>query len=548
MPEKIYDYIVIGSGFGGSVSAFRLAQKGYRVAVIESGKRFASEDFPKSNWNLRKFLWLPKIFCYGIQRMNLLNDVLVLSGAGVGGGSLVYAATLYVPPDEFFEERTIRKLGGKEGLLPYYRLASLMLGVAENPYFGAPEAVLKETAEDLGFGHTFRKTPVGICFEDPEKPAADPYFSGEGPPRQGCEFCGGCMVGCRVNAKNTLDKNYLYFAEKLGTEIVPETKAVEIRPLDDGTYAVATRSTTGLFGRPRRTFHAKGVVVSAGTLGTLDLLLGMKAKKLLPGLSDVLGRRVRTNSEAIIGATSRKRDVDYSKGVAITSSVHPDPRTHIEPVRYPAGSSAMYLLETNLTDGGGKIPRPLRYLGNVLRHPLDFLRTLVPYDFARRSIILLVMQTVDNSIRIVRKRRWFRPFSRSLGSKREGGARPPTYIPVAHTFARSMAKKMDAIPGSSIPEVLLDTPTTAHILGGCAIAENENEGVVDLQNRVFGHENLLVCDGSMVPVNLGVNPSLTIAALTERAMSFIPPKGGRIAHLEAEHGWGTTNLLHRTTK
>ncbi|MCB1309624.1 MAG: GMC family oxidoreductase, partial [Leptospiraceae bacterium] len=436
LPE--YDYIIIGSGFGGSVSAMRLSQKGYRVAVLESGKRWDAKDFPKTNWNVRKFLWFPKVFCYGIQRINLLNDVMILSGSGVGGGSLVYANTLYVPKKQFFNHPTVKQLGGEKSLMPYYDLARRMLGVVENPRTWEVDDHMQATAEEMGFGDTFTTTPVGVYFGDPDK-KKDPYFGGEGPERFGCNYCGGCMVGCRFHAKNTLDKNYLYFAEKLGATVYPETRVVDVIPQGvDGSdgYIIKTDSPTGWFGYPRRTFRARGVIFSAGVLGTVNLLSRLKQSGRLPHLSEELGNRARTNSESIIGVTVPGKHADFSRGIAITSSVHPDDHTHIEPVRYSKGSDVMGMLATVMVDGGGPIPRALKFIGTVFRHPLQYLRTLWPIGFAQKSIILLVMQTLDDSLKLVRRRRWIWPFTRSLTSA-EGEV--PTYIPVANQFARKLA-------------------------------------------------------------------------------------------------------------
>lgn len=545
-----FDYLIVGSGFGGSVSALRLAQKGYTVGVIEAGKRWRSADFPKTNWSTRKFLWLPKLFMYGIQRITLVRNVMILSGAGVGGGSLVYANTLYVPPEPFFQTDVIRKLGGRDALLPFYDIAKRMLGVVTNPRLWEVDEHMRAVATEMGRGDTFTPTPVAINFgtEGQEGAAAgDPYFGGEGPQRHYCNFCGGCMVGCRFGAKNTLDKNYLYFAEKLGARVIPETQVVDILPLsEDGGagYELRTKSTTGLFGRPRKTFRTKNLILSAGVLGTVDLLMRMKESGRLPRLSQRLGDAVRTNSEAILGVTVKGRDVDFSRGIAITSSVHPTADTHIEPVRYSKGSDAMGSLATVLTDGGGRIPRQLRFLGVVLRHPIQFLRTAHPFGFAKRTIILLVMQTLDSSIALVRRRPWFFPFFRTLTSRQSQGSKIPTYIPIAHDFTRRLAKRLGGIPRSAYNEVLLDVPTTAHILGGCNIGDTPATGVIDERNRVYGYENMLVCDGSMIPANLGVNPSLSITAFTERAMSMIPPQAGaEQKHFEFEKNWKITGTL-----
>lgn len=542
-----YDYIVIGSGFGGSVSALRLTQKGYKVAVLEAGKRFADKDFPATNWNLRKFLWMPEILCYGIQRMSLLKDVLVLSGAGVGGGSLVYANTLYVPPQKFFDHPTLQKMGGSQGVLPYYELAKKMLGVITNPRLGPVDDIMLATAKEFGAGETFAPTPVGVFFGTAGQTEPDPYFFGEGPERTGCNECGGCMVGCRFGAKNTLVKNYLYLAEKLGATIIPETEVTEVLPLSaDGSagYTLKTRTSTRPDGKPFRTLRSRGVVFSAGVLGTMKLLLQMKADHKLPRLSERLGKTVRTNSEAILGATSRDPDSDYSRGIAITSSIYPDADSHIEPVRYSAGSDMMGMLATLITDGGGKIPRQLRFFANIFKHPRDFMRVVHPFGFAKHSIIVLFMQTLDNSLQLRLKKGLFG--SHLTSASEDGSKKAPSYIPLANEFTRKMAEKMGAVPGSTINEVLLDVPTTAHILGGCGIGSHAGEGVIDLQNRVFGYQNMLVCDGSMMPANLGVNPSLTITALSERAMSFVPVKPGADLHyLEADKRWGTAELLTR---
>ncbi len=547
MNKYDYDYIIIGSGFGGSVSAMRLSQKGYKVAVIESGKRWKSEDFPKTSFSLSKYVWLPKIFCYGIQRINLLNDVMILSGAGVGGGSLVYANTLYVPPKPFFENSVVQKMGAEKVLLPFYEIAKRMLGVIENPKLWEVDTFMKETAEEMGVGHTFKRTPVGINFN--EKDNVDPYFGGEGPERNSCNFCGGCMVGCRFNAKNTLDKNYLYFAEKLGAVIIPETKVDKLIPLslDGGEgYEINTISTTGFLGSPKTSLRARNVVISAGVLGTLGLLLKMQQEKIMTRLSPMLGSTVRTNSESIVGVTSLKKDVDFSKGIAITSSIYPDEHTHIEPVRYSAGSDAMGSLAAGtLVDGGKGVPRFLRFIWSSILHPINTIRFISPFGFAKKSIILLVMQTVDNSIKIVRKRRLIWPFQKTLTSTQENGVHIPAFIPIANEFARRLAKRIGGVARSTLNEVLLDIPTTAHILSGCMIGDSPETGVIDLKNQVYGYKNLLICDGSMVPANLGVNPSLTITALSERAMSFIPlaseAEGAKF--FDYEKNWKVTDTL-----
>ncbi|MCK5098415.1 MAG: GMC family oxidoreductase, partial [Desulfobacteraceae bacterium] len=474
--------------------------------------------------------------------MNLLNDVFVLGGAGVGGGSLNYANTLYIPPDKFFENQTVKNLGGKESLLPYFELAKKMLGAVENPYKGDGDLLMRDTAAETGREHTFHRTQVGVYFGEEGKRVKDPYFEGEGPDRTGCEFCGACMTGCRKDAKNTLDKNYLYFAQKFGARIIPENKVIDVQPLsDDGSkgYKITTACTTGLLSS-KSVFQTKAIVFSAGVLGTLSLLLKMKNKGRLPRLSDNLGKVVRTNSEALIGVKSNKKNVDFSKGVAITSSVHPDDNTHIELVRYARGNDAMGFLPVLLTDGGGKIPRLLKYIGNVLLNPLKFFRILNPIGFSYRSLILLVMQTHDNYINVMPKRRLIWPFIKSLSSEQASEKKNPVYIPIANDFSRRLAKRMDGIPCSVASEVYLNIPLTAHIMGGCSA----EKGVIDEQNRVTGYKNMIIADGSTIPANLGVNPSLSITALSERAMSFIPVKKlKRMNFLKVEKLWDVTDLL-----
>lgn len=531
-PAYDYDYIVVGSGFGGSVSALRLAEKGYRVLVVEAGKRWRTEDFPRSNWNLRKYLWLPAFFCYGIQRLTLLRDVLVLSGAGVGGGSLVYANTLLVPPEEVFRRGNWpHGVDWWTALTPHYETAQRMLGVTVNPHLWPGDELLRDFARSLGREETFRPTRVGVLFgERPGQPAGDPYFGGEGPQRSTCTQCGGCMVGCRHGAKNTLDKNYLWFAEKLGAEVLPETRVTRVEPLAGPAgrgpgYRVRLERTTRKLRKGRRALTARGVVFAAGALGSVDLLLRCREAGALRGLSPALGRYARTNSEVICGFTARDDRVDYSQGIAIASGFHPTADTYMEVVRYPAGSDAMGLLGTLLTDDGSRLTRPLRWLSSCARHPLDFLRTLKLTGWARRSTILLVMQTLDSSLSLVRRRRWFWPFGRGLTSRPEPGQPPvPAFIPVANQAARALAPRVGGFPSSAINEVLLNVPTTAHLLGGAPMGRSADEGVVDGRNRVFGYEELFVVDGAMIPVNLGVNPSLTITAMAEHAMSQVPAK------------------------
>jgi cholesterol oxidase len=488
-----YDVVVIGSGFGGSVAALRLAEKAYRVGVLEAGRRFEPEDYPRTSWRVRRFLWMPRFGCRGIQRLTLLRDVLVLSGAGVGGGSLVYANVHYEPPPSVWDDPT----WGEE-LRPFYALARRMLGSTETPFDSEADVVMRQVAERLRAGATFERTPVGVWFG---ADGVDPYFGGAGPLRNGCVRCGGCMVGCRHGAKNTLDRNYLWLAERLGAEVVAEREATLLRRVADGWEVEARRPG---WSRRRETFRAREVVLAAGVLGTLKLLLASR----LGGPR--VGESVRTNSEALVGAAARGTVVDYSKGIAIGSSFQPDPDTHIEPVRYPSGSNLMGLLGTVLVDGGGRTPRQLRFLGAVARRPLVFLRSLSVRRWSERTIIVLAMQARPSALR-VRLRR---------GRLTSDGSDAPSYIPVANEAARIAAELIGGDPGSSMNEVLLDVPTTAHILGGACV-----DAVVDRFHRVLAEPGLHVVDGSAVNANLGVNPSLTIAAQAERALAFWPNRG-----------------------
>lgn len=543
-----FDYLVIGSGFGGSVAAMRLAQKGYTVGVIEAGRHWSADAFTRRNWNLRKFLWMPGLGLHGTWRLRLLNKVFILAGSGVGGGSLNYANTLYVPPEFFFESDSVRRLGGREEFLPYYDLASRMLGVVENPVETAQDTLLRETAGEIGRAETFRFTPVGVYFGTKGEAAPDPYFEGEGPDRIGCELCGECMTGCRKDAKNSLDKNYLYFARKFGARIFAENKAVDIRPISpDGNdgYLVRTRKTSGVM-KSRRglTFRARNLVVAAGTLGTNRLLLEMKKKGRLPALSGHLGEFVRTNSETMLGVRSLSRETDFTTGVAITSSIHPDGETHIEPVRFGRGHDVMAVLIAALTDGKKKIPRVLRWLGNEIRRPIRHFRLRFPAGWAQKTVILLVMQTADNFFHLKVRRPWIFPFVKTLVADSGRDGRSPTWIPVGNEFARRLAARIRGVAGNVITEVVMNAPITAHILGGCSFGPTPEEGVIDSQNRVKGYPNMIVCDGSQIPGNLGVNPALSITAFAERAMSFIPEKK-EIRYLRAEKKWGLEGFLAR---
>ncbi len=519
------DVAVVGSGFGGSVAALRFTEKGHRVVVLEKGKRWRPEDHPSTNWNLPKAFWFPWLGCHGTWSMHLIREALILGGVGVGGGSLVYAATLFEPPDRVWDDPAWKELEDWRAEMPrHYATARRMLGSAQNPRLSRVDTALRHAAERRGFGETFRSTDVGIFFGEPDEEVPDPYFNGQGPPRTGCIFCAGCMVGCRPGAKNTLDKNYLHLAQRGGAEIRPETKVELIEPLPKGGYRLHLRRSTRLVGAARSTLSAERVVVSAGVIGTASLLMTCRDRGALPDLSPQLGNWVRTNSEALLGITGREPGLN--EGVAITSKIEVDEHTHMEPVRFPSGSDVMLLLGTLLTDGGPGVPRQLRWLGNVLRHPIKALRVAKPWGKAERSMVLLVMQTEAGHTRITRERRWYWPLTRTITSRPlPGEPRIPSYIPQANQVARELGHELDAVPQSSLNEVLLDTSTTAHILGGCAMASGPERGVISSRGEVFGHPGLYVMDGSVVAANLGVNPSLTITALAEHMCSKIPPKG-----------------------
>ena len=526
-----FDFIVIGSGFGGSVSAMRLSEKGYRVLVLERGKRYRAEDFPRSNWNVFKFLWLPAARCFGIMGINFFDDIMILNGSGVGGGSLVYASTHIQPADAFYAAEEWSALADwKTELAPYFETANRMLGVTCNPWRGPADEILYDIAVELGREETFAPTPVAIYFGEPGKTVPDPFFGGEGPPRAGCTFCGGCMVGCRHNAKNTLDKNYLYFAEKYGAEIRPESQVVDIRPLPDGRddgarYEVIYERTTDWLRKRRFAVRAHNVVVSAGVLGTVDLLLRCRDEtRSLPRLSRQLGKMVRSNSEALMGVTAREPVADFSEGVAITSHFWVDEVTSVEPVRYPRGSSLMRNLAVPLVDMEGSAPARLwRFIRYGLQKPYDLLKVRLLPDWARDSTIVLVMQTLENRMHLSQGRSLWTLGRRGLVTTRDETLPIPAVIDAGRQVVERFAARINGVPQSTMHEVLLNTASTAHILGGCAIAGSIERGVVDANHEVFNYPGLYVADGSVIPANLGVNPSLTITAMAERAMSKIPP-------------------------
>jgi cholesterol oxidase len=553
-----YDVVVVGSGFGGAVSALRLTEKGYSVAVLEAGRRFAREELPRNSWDVRNYLWAPALGLYGIQRIHLLSNVMILAGAGVGGGSLNYANTLYVPPPAFFQDRQWGHITDwQEELKPYYEQAKRMLGVRLNPTTTPSDVHLRTAAERMGVGDSFHLAPVGVYFGDgedadgssraePGKEVPDPYFGGAGPSRQACHECGECMTGCRHGAKNTLNENYLYLAERAGAEIHAMTTVVDVREDGEGGHLVGVAPTdarrgrgarrrggaNGTNGGAQRTLRARWVVVAAGTYGTQTLLHRMRDSGALPRLSPRLGDLTRTNSEALVGALTDERryhkkygkdaELDFTRGVAITSSMHPDENTHIEPVRYGRGSNAMGALTTLQVNHASRLPRALAHLVTCARHPVLFVRSLSNHKWSERTIIGLVMQSLDNSLTTYRKKKGL---GKGLLTARQGhGAPNPLHIPAGAEAARHLADAINGFPGTNIGE-LMGTPLTAHFLGGCPIGADADSGVIDPYHRLYGHPGVYVVDGAAVSANLGVNPSLTITAQAERAAALWPNKG-----------------------
>jgi cholesterol oxidase len=517
----VYDYIIIGSGFGGSVASLRLTEKGYKVLTLEQGKRFQPRDFPRTNWNLPKYLWIPALRFFGFQRLSFYSTASILSGVGVGGGSLVYANTLYRPPDEFFRNTSWSRFGDWKNVLePFYIRASFMLGRQKYCKRNPEDVMLEEISKELNAFNTFDSVHVGVNLDGGEL-ETDPYFNGLGPLRKGCVECAGCMVGCRENAKNSLDRNYLWFAEKLGLEILPETKAERIS-YSNNLYHIETKSITSLFPR-KETFVTRGIIVAAGTLGTLELLLKQKFKyATLPRLSDKLGFELRTNAETLCAVS--RAPVKLNNGLAITSVFSPDPLTHVEIVKYPDNSNAMKLFFGLSAEGAGtSLGRSLKLLKKMVTHPDHFLRILFNFKWSSNLVIFLVMQTVDNAMKMIWKNTIF---GGKIKIDNRGQKRVPAYIPVGQEVMERYARKIHGIPQNILLEVFFDRPTTAHILGGCPMSETAEAGLVDENLRVHGYPDFFITDGSVIQGNIGVNPSLTITAMAEYAMSKIPARNG----------------------
>jgi len=521
MTQLDFDYVIIGSGFGGSVSALRLAEKGYKILVVEKGKWYKGEDFPKNNWNLRKWLWEPKIKLYGFFKMTFLNHVTILSGVGVGGGSLTYANTLPIPKQNFFNSGSWSSLNNWESeLKPFYDIAYKMLGVTRNPVLFEADLAIKKIAKNIGKSHDFEAAKVSVYFGESGRTVKDPYFNGKGPDRTGCIHCGACMTGCRHNAKNTLDKNYLYLAQQLDTTILAEKEVYNVTPLgnNDGSegYKILFRSSIGK--KSEGNVTTKGVIFSGGVIGTVPLLLKLKEKSL-PNLSNMVGCNVRTNNESLMSVTSTEKNLkDYSKGLAIGSILHTDENSHLEPVKYGAGSSFFRLMAVPLVQHKYLIIRLLGILILVFKYPLTISKTLFTKNYSKRTTVLLFMQTLDSTLRLklgrITKRK----------TEKEKGPKPNAFIPEALGLGKKFGNLVNGIPFANFIDVLLGTPTTAHILGGAVMGKDIASGVIDKNNEVFGYKNMLVCDGSMISANPGVNPSLSITAITEHAMSKISKK------------------------
>ena len=534
-----YDYCIVGSGFGGSVSALRLAEKGYKVLVIEKGKRYTAKDFPKTNWNLKKWFWMPLLNWRGFFKMTFFRHLTVFSGVGVGGGSLVYANTLPIPKESFFQSTSWSHLGNwKEELRPHYDTARFMLGAQLNSHTTYTDQVMQELAKDLNLEENISPVHVGVYMGEPGKTVADPYFGGKGPERAGCTFCGNCMVGCRHNAKNTLDRNYLYFAEKLGVEIKADTEVTSVEPLENLEneeiqnnkenlgYLIHMKQYQSLFRNKKDQVRCKNIIFSGGVLGSVSLLLKLKEGiKTLPDLSPQLGNFIRTNNEAIIGVIAPKSQHNFSKGIAISSILHCDEHSHLEPVRYGQGSGFFRILLAPHAPGSHMLKRLAGGFLAFLKQPKLWFRTLITSDFATKSQILLYMRSLEGSLSFRRRRSIFTGLRLGMTSEVAPGMKKPSaFIAEASDLASRFAKKVGGVTASLLTETFFNIPSTAHVLGGCCMGKDANEGVIDAQHRVFGYKGMYVIDGSAVSANPGVNPSLTITAMAERAMSFIPAK------------------------
>ncbi|MFT7057414.1 MAG: cholesterol oxidase [Roseivirga sp.] len=522
MSKMEYDYVIIGSGFGGSVSALRLSEKGYKVLVVEKGKWFKAKDFPKTNWNFKKWLWIPGLRFFGIMKISIFRQIAILSGTGVGGGSLVYANTLPIPKSKFFKTGSWSKLNDWENdLAPYYKEALRMLGAAKTPRLFDGDIALKKVAQKLGMEGKFDSTNVAIYFGEENVTKPDPYFEGIGPERTGCNYCGACMTGCSNNSKNTLDKNYLYLAQKYGAEILAENEVYDVTPLttEGGAsgYEVAIKTSTNFFTK-RKKVKSRGVIFSGGVLGTVKLMLKLKTGSL-PNISDRLGHDIRSNNETLVSVSSLEKDKNFSKGVAIGSILDTDENSHLEVCRYAEGSNAWKLMHLPYVTGSTIFSRLSMVVVSLIKSPVKYFKTYFVNSWAKKTVVLLFMQTLDSTLRFKRNRFGLMSSTVSTGKK------PTPFIPESVKLIKEYSKAVNGVSTSFALETIAGIPSTAHILGGAVMGENQSEGVIDKNNKVFGYEHLYVIDGAMISANPGVNPSLTITAIAERAMSQIPVKG-----------------------
>lgn len=521
--KEEYDYVIIGSGFGGSVSAHRLTQKGYKVLVIEKGKQYHAHTMPKSTRDMKRWLWAPMAGLHGIMKMTLFRHVMVLSGVGVGGGSLVYGATLPTPKPQYFKTGSWAGLSDWEQVLkPHYDTALKMLGAADNPTLTEGDLVIKQLAERLGKVEEFKPARAGIFFSQPGQEGTvteDPYFNGAGPARRGCIECGGCLTGCPHNAKNSLDKNYLYLARQAGADVIAQTEVTDVSPVgtEDGQqgYLIKTRPVVGNK-KSYPAIFAKGVVFAGGVLGTVPLLLKLKSSGSLSRLSERVGHDIRTNSETLTAVTSDSNTVNFAQGIGIGSILNTDDHSHVEPINYSPKSDFWRWILAPKTTAKTFLGRMFQLTKSVLTEPVANFKSLFAPNWSQRTLYLLFMQHLDSTLTLKRNRFGF--LSTSMGD----GPPPSCNIPESERVSKGVQEIINGRVTRPLNEAFLGAPSTAHILGGAVMGADEQTGVIDKHNRVFGYHNMYVCDGSAMSANPGVNPSLSITALTEWAMSHVP--------------------------